>query len=185
MELFVEYWRPTKKERPEQPTFGCNKCSKCSFNNLTLNDVEQSLNEETHPIKCICIFCNKNVSDSKESQAMLQELKDNAFYTTTLDKVITSATENTFMPLVQLSIVFPQMLYLFPKETINQAFQSVNQAKLNITSDSAISDIQTTLVQNTNMETNWKFVITTISIITSFISMASQSSLQLCSLYRS
>ena len=46
-------------------------------------------------------------------------LKDDSFNTVTISKVVTSATENSLMPLVQLSLLFPNIIQLFPKEPLD------------------------------------------------------------------
>ena len=107
--------------------------------------MEKSLNQKSDKIDCICIFCSNNANDSKESQAKLNELRTDSFFVMTLDKVVTSATENSFMPLVQLSIVFPNIIYLFPKEDmkekVTQTFNTMMNSNLNLTANSSLVDI--------------------------------------------
>ena len=139
--------------------------------------MEKSLNQKSDKIDCICIFCSNNANDSKESQAKLNELRTDSFFVMTLDKVVTSATENSFMPLVQLSIVFPNIIYLFPKEDmkakVTQTFNTMMNSNLNLTGNSSLVDISQNLIGSVDISSDIKFTVTAISIITSFISMAS------------
>ena len=125
---------------------------------------------------CICVFCCKNANTSKKSQTKLKELERDSFCIVNLDKVVNSATENSFMPLVQLSVVFPTMLYLFPREsladTVSHTFDSLLDADLNINANSTLRDIYPTILKTSDVKTNMKLIITIISVITSFLSMA-------------
>ena len=56
------------------------------------------------------------LADSSEDWT---RLKDDSFNTVTNSKVVTSATENSLMPLVQLSLLFPNIIQLFPKEPLD------------------------------------------------------------------
>ena len=167
MELFVDYWRPTDNQRPVTSRQDCGWCLNCDHYE------DEEVGMCSGGIKCICIFCSRNANDSKESQAKLQELKNDSFFVMTLDKVVTSSTENSFMPLVQLSIVFPYILYWFPKETVTETFTQMMHVPLNITANTTLADLYPYLTNNADLKTDLKFTVTAISIITSFISMAS------------
>ena len=128
--------------------------------------------------ECICVFCSKNaqISRTNMSEAKMEELHDNSFFIVNLDKVVNSATENSFMPLVQLSVVFPTILYLFPKESlaesVSKTFDELLDANLNITVNSTLRDIYPILTKNSAVKANVKLIITSVSVITSFLSMA-------------
>ena len=81
------------------------------------------------------------------------------------------------MPLVQLSIVFPNIIYLFPKEDmkekVTQTFNTMMNSNLNLTANSSLVDISQNLIESVDISSDIKFTVTAISIITSFISMAS------------
>ena len=45
-QVFIEYWRPTEKKKPDI-TYGCEKCKNCPKENV-----------------CICIYCSRNASNA-------------------------------------------------------------------------------------------------------------------------
>ena len=100
MQTFIEYWRPTERKKPELDInqHNCNKCKSCPA-------IDQ----------CICIFCNRNADNDSKRTKLKREYQQ----TVTISKVITSATENSLMPLVQLSLLFPNVIQLFPKEAVD------------------------------------------------------------------
>ena len=100
---------------------------------------------------------------------MLDLLKNVSFYVTTLSKVVTSATENSLMPLIQMAIVFPSILYFFPKDT---NLESALICNLNLSENSTEVDI-TECLQNRELKAFKDFSLTVISITISFLSMAS------------
>ena len=156
------------------------KCALCLKSQDDMNPDAESGNLIPSPdkktVNCICVFCSNNASENKDSQIKLQELKKNSFFVMTMDKIVTSATENSFMPLVQLSIVFPQIIYLFPKENVKtkltQTLESIMNANLNLTANSTLAEIYPHLFKQVDVSSDLKFTVTAISIITSFISMA-------------
>ena len=62
--------------------------------------------------KCKNDKCFKNITE--EDIKIFDKLQDNCDKTVTVGKIITSSTENAFMPLLQLSILFPNFISLFP-----------------------------------------------------------------------
>ena len=56
--------------------------------------------------------CFKNITE--KDITTFDKLQDNCDKTVTVGKIITSSTENAFMPLLQLSILFPNFISLFP-----------------------------------------------------------------------
>ena len=125
IKTFSEYWLNNTKEVPKTDcnVKGCDTCD------------------------CICIYCGRN---SKE-KSKLSSLSENSFKLCYLAKIVTFSSENALMPLLQLSILLPNVLYLFPKEdiVITEDYESV----LN------------------HVKTNWRFIVTSISIFTSLFSM--------------
>ena len=49
-QVFIEYWRPTEKKKPDIK-YGCKKCKKCLKENV-----------------CICIYCSRNASNAAHSK---------------------------------------------------------------------------------------------------------------------
>jgi hypothetical protein len=94
--------------------------------------------------------CFKNITE-KEIKTF-DELQDNCDKTVTVGKIITSSTENAFMPLLQLSILFPNFISLFPtKDSENMV---VNKEWI-----------------NKIVGGNFPFIAILLSIITSLTSM--------------
>ena len=62
--------------------------------------------------KCTNRNCFKNITEKDIKR--FDRLQDNCDKTVTVGKIITSSTENAFMPLLQLSILFPNFISLFP-----------------------------------------------------------------------
>ena len=135
MQAILDYWKPSKKQRPrsnveeEDQISPCKNCMNCP-----------------NQTSCFCIFCNNNAT----REDLQKNLQEEAFCLTTLSKVVNSATENTLMPIIQLCILFPDTIRLFPKTTID-------------TSD--FKDIAN------NVESNWRFIVTFGSIVSSLLSM--------------
>ena len=75
-------------------------------------------------------------------------MQDQCEKTVTIGKIVTSSTENSFMPLLQLSILFPSFMRLFP----------------------ATLDLQDIVSNNTN-GVNLRLIVILTSIITSLMSM--------------
>ena len=102
---------------------------------------------------------------------MRKKLKDDAFFIKTISKVVVSATENSLMPLVQLSLMFPKMLFWFQKvpenHSLKDCFESSNYNFTNPENRDKITECIE------NLEVSWVFAFTIASIITSLLSMAS------------
>ena len=58
--------------------------------------------------------CFRNITD-REIETF-DKMQDQCDKTVTVGKIVTSSTENSFMPLLQLSILFPNFISLFPSE---------------------------------------------------------------------
>ncbi len=136
---FVEYWQSyTGREDVDaaqlikRKSDDCPKCRGCDSST------------------CICIACNRHAPDRKD---ILEKLKDNALFLRCKSKLIVACTENSFMPLLQLSLLFPSVVYLFPKD-------------LDKVDTSDITDVTKAV------GSNWRFIVTVTSIVLSVISMA-------------
>ena len=94
--------------------------------------------------------CFKNITE--KDITTFDKLQDNCDKTVTVGKIITSSTENAFMPLLQLSILFPNFISLFPtKDSENMV---VNKEWI-----------------NKIVGGNFPFIAILLSIITSLTSM--------------
>ena len=102
---------------------------------------------------------------------MRKKLKEDAFFIKTISKVIVSATENSLMPLVQLSLMFPKMLFWFQKVPKNTSLKSCfDSAKFNFSNPDNLDMIPKCIE---NLEPSWVFGFTIASIVMSLLSMAS------------
>jgi hypothetical protein len=108
---------------------GCVRCANCPKQNA---------------IDHLCTFCLKN----RNVHTRAKLVKD-ASILKTMSKKVTSATENTFMPLLQMVFVFPIVIQLFPNDNDN--------------------DNDNEWI--TFVRTNWRFIFTVVSISFSLISM--------------
>ena len=93
----------------------------------------------------------KNDIDNEKNILVLNEMQDRCDKTVTIGKIVTSATENSFMPLLQLSLLFPRFISLFP-----DSLEEFNVKEFVTGSDSGSS---------------WRFAVILASIITSLTSM--------------
>ena len=62
--------------------------------------------------------CFRNITD-KDIETF-DKMQDQCDKTVTVGKIVTSSTENSFMPLLQLSILFPNFVSLFPSEQASE-----------------------------------------------------------------
>ena len=90
----------------------------------------------------ICVFCGRNANDLSQ----LGILKKKADIVEQYSKIAIASTENTLMPMIQLSIIFPKLIHSF-----------INKPKIQ-----KVKDIQE----------NWIFFSTVLSLTFSIISMA-------------
>ena len=102
---------------------------------------------------------------------MRKKLKDDAFFIKTISKVVVSATENSLMPLVQLSLMFPKMLFWFQKVPENHSLKDCFESSNYNFTDPENRDKITECIEN--LEISWVFAFTIASIVTSLFSMAS------------
>ena len=93
----------------------------------------------------------KNDIGNEKNILVLNEMQDRCDKTVTIGKIVTSATENSFMPLLQLSLLFPRFISLFP-----DSLEEFNVKEFVTGSDSGSS---------------WRFAVILASIITSLTSM--------------
>ena len=124
IKTFTEYWKNNDKEIPR-----------------TACDAKGCLNCD-----CVCICCGKQSKD----ETKLAELSEKSFKLCHLARIVTFSTENALMPLLQLSVLLPNVLYLFPKE------------------ETVVIDYDSLV---TSVESNWRFIVTSISIGSSLFSM--------------
>ena len=103
---------------------------------------------------CICMKCNKCSKCKKhvlEKMEELSQMKENARFLRSKSKIITACTENSFMPLIQMTFLFPTIVSFFPKQNVDTSniIEIVHFA-----------------------EDNRKFIVTATSIGLSILSMA-------------
>ena len=138
MKTFMRYWKPSEKKKQtikatqSMDIEALSECSHCK--NCPKDD-------------CVCIFC----SNRSDDPLLMTKLAKEASTTVTLSKVVNSATENSWMPIIQLCLLFPHTIHLFPKETVNT---------------SEITEI------TKGVGSNWRFIVTTASITMSLLSMS-------------
>ena len=167
---FIEYWRSPASSKigtiKRDPDGNCKRCK------AHKNNMEEKQNVQDNRYNSICVFCDTKpgikgerilLGDGKASDAerkLLEEIEKHKSDVTAISKLVTAATENSFMPLLQLSLVFPNFIALFPL-----------QAK--IESDGSEKDDNALLGYVENLDSrNVKFIIITGSIVTSLFSLA-------------
>ena len=91
----------------------------------------------------ICVFCARNANNVKQ----LEILKNKAENVESYSKVAIASTENSLMPMIQLSVLFPTIIASFTKDTI------------------AINNVE-------DFKNNWIFFGTVFSVSSSILSMA-------------
>ena len=163
METFVEYWRKTNKKRPinddvvSDEENVCSHCKGC---------------QETDMKVSLCVFCGKNASDdvAEDIGSKREDLGRDSFYIKTISKIVTSAIENSLMPLIQLPLFFPKLLYLFSKESIDQSLKKYWNTPLTISGNITAAELFPHLAQSA--QTSGTLAVTMISITTSLVSMA-------------
>ena len=160
---FVDYWR-----RPASSKIGTidrehrnGKCKRCEEHR---NNMEEKSNS-------ICVFCDTKPGDNKErillgdgkasddERELLEEIDTHKSNVTAISKLVTAATENSFMPLLQLTLVFPNFIALFPQQ--DQAMIPSSEE----TGKGLLGYVE-------NLNSNWKFIVITGSITTSLFSLA-------------
>ena len=147
IETFVDYWRtPFNKKVENVTTHVSSYCTGCRCN-ACRND------------ECVCIFCSSkmdngqraNLRDGKYGLEILEDYKN---HTSSLSKLVTLSTEDSFMPLIQLSILFPIFLSKIP-----QTDDSINKKDIN------------QIVEHVG--NNWRFFVILSSIVSSILSLSS------------
>ena len=129
-----------KEENPESSS--CWKWLACC-------DKKSSKTAKSKP-ECKNPYCYKNIKYNDIDK--LDQMQDHCDKTVTIGKIVTSSTENSFMPLLQLSILFPGFMKLFPATIENGLnFQDI--------------------VSNNTKVANLRLIVIITSIITSLMSM--------------
>ena len=104
---------------------------------------------------CTNAKCYKSITqnDIKEDKNMkiLNDMQDKCDKTVIIGKIVTASTENSYMPLLQLSILFPSFISLFP-----EAINNINVRKF---------------ILDTDNGSNWRYFILLTSVTTSLTSM--------------
>ena len=90
----------------------------------------------------ICVFCGRNANDLSQ----LGILKKKADIVEQYSKIAIASTENTLMPMIQLSIIFPKLIHSFINKPNIQKVKDIPE--------------------------NWIFFSTVLSLTFSIISMA-------------
>ena len=157
----------------------CLSCKDCQADNYQPPPVTSfGSDEDIHVVEAnnidqnnlhICVFCSKNATGNERSESMRKKLKEDAFFIKTISKVIVSATENSLMPLVQLSLMFPKMLFWFQKVPKNTSLKSCfDSAKFNFSNPDNLDMIPKCIE---NLEPSWVFGFTIASIVMSLLSI--------------
>ena len=116
---------------------------------LSCCDKKSSKTAKSEP-ECRNPNCYKNIKHNDINK--LDQMQDHCDKTVTIGKIVTSSTENSFMPLLQLSILFPGFMRLFPA-TLEKGL-----------------DLQD-IVSNNTKGANLRLIVILTSIITSLMSM--------------
>ena len=104
---------------------------------------------------CTNATCYKSITqnDIKEDKNndILNDMQDKCDKTVTIGKIVTASTENSYMPLLQLSILFPSFISLFP-----EVIKNISVKKF---------------ILDTDDGSNWRYFILLASVTTSLTSM--------------
>jgi ankyrin repeat protein len=136
---FGEMYKSEKKKKSED--------ADDATNNMEVKDCVRCRHchnraKSTH----ICTFCRQNTNVDTRTK-----IANDASLLRTISKMVTSSTENSFMPLLQLVFLFSRVIKQFPNNV------SVNTEE--------ITEVAVFVGDN------WRFIITLVSIILSLISM--------------
>ena len=124
---FVKYWTSKTRLNIDLISKECTRCKECPS---CRND-------------SICVFCGRNANNVTQ----LEDLKKKAEDVESYSKVAIASTENSLMPMIQLSVLFPTIIASFTKDTI------------------AINNVE-------DFKENWIFFGTVFSVSSSILSMA-------------
>ena len=164
---FVDYWRcpASSKIGTIDREHRNGKCKRCEEHKHNMEENSMVSNNS------ICVFCDTKPGDNKErillgdgkasddERKLLEDIENHKSNVTAISKLVTAATENSFMPLLQLTLVFPNFIALFPQP--NQAMKPSNEE----TDKGLLGYVE-------NLNSNWKFIVITGSITTSLFSLA-------------
>ena len=171
-ETFVDYWRcPASSKIGDINRENTNgKCKRCKVHKNNME--EDSIVSNNSRYNSICVFCDTKAGEngerillgdgkaSDDERGLLKEIETHESDVTAISKLVTAATENSFMPLLQLTLVFPNFIALFP-ESIDPTLIPNNKE----TKKGLLGYVE-------NLDTNWKFIVITVSITTSLFSLA-------------
>ena len=139
---FVQYWKDRPKEitKPgsSSKNKACSKCGKCKYAKSKA-----------------CVYCSKNVQDSKK----LDKLKEHSNKIADHSRTLTASTENLYMPMIQLAFLFPSILMWFSTEQESFKDSKDNPLKNPVEILQHISD-------------HWATILIVSSTISSLISLA-------------
>ena len=119
----------------------CQRCGKCTNICVFCSRKQSSVNSSRVSLK-------HGTAGDKEQEDLLKSIEKNALATSCISKIVTLATENTFMPLLQQCLLFPDFINFIGKdpckpENIDIFFKN-----------------------------NWRLIVISMSIVTSLISLS-------------
>merc|ERR1712016_315464 len=96
-----------RKDKLKWPIKGCSRCKNC---------------------KCICLFCNKNATEEN-----FQKLEKHALEVNNCSRFVSTATEDTLMPMIKFAILFPLIMsHLSQVKDLKIESVTVNDIKKNM-----------------------------------------------------
>ena len=124
---FVNYWRlplSTKVENVDRE-YDHEMCHRCKQH------------DHSKPKSRICVFCDTKfeengqktvLGDGKaedEERQLLAEVESHALCVTATSKLVTASSENSFMPLLQMALLFPRYFFLLVFSTFFKNFDFI------------------------------------------------------------
>ena len=100
----------------------------------------------------ICVFCGRNANNVTQ----LEDLKKKAEDVESYSKVTIASTENSLMPLIQLSVLFPTIIASFTKDTI--AINNVKDLKDNVMFFGTVFSVSSSILSMAASQTAKYFV---------------------------
>ena len=133
---FVKYWTSKTKLNISLISKECTRCKECLS---CRND-------------SICVFCGRNANNVAQLEDLKKKAEDVEFYS----KVAIASTENSLMPMIQLSVLFPTIIASFTKNTI--AINNVQDFKENFIFFGTVFSVSSSIVSMAGSQTARYFV---------------------------
>ena len=133
---FVKYWSSKTRLNIASISKECPRCKECPS---CRND-------------SICVFCGRNANNVTQ----LEDLKKKAEDVESYSKVTIASTENSLMPMIQLSVLFPTIIASFTKDTI--AINNVKDLKDNVMFFGTVFSVSSSILSMAASQTAKYFV---------------------------